>query len=58
MKLFPLMPLVFIAAYIFVAISITLDYKDNKYAALTGVTVMAVFTGLYFFLAELKKNKN
>jgi APA family basic amino acid/polyamine antiporter len=55
MKLFPLMPLVFIAAYIFVAISIALDYKDNKHAALTGIAVMAAFTGLYFFLAQLKK---
>lgn len=58
MKLFPLLPLVFIAAYVFVAISIALDYKDNKYAALTGLAVMAVFTGLYFLLAQLKKNKN
>jgi basic amino acid/polyamine antiporter, APA family len=55
MKLFPLMPLVFIAAYIFVAISIALDYKDNKHAALTGIAVMAAFTSLYFFLAQLKK---
>jgi APA family basic amino acid/polyamine antiporter len=58
MKLFPLMPLVFIAAYIFVAISISLDYKNNNYAALTGLSVMAVFSGLYFLLAQLKKNKN
>lgn len=56
MKLFPLMPLVFITAYIFVAISIMLDYKKNDYAALTGLAVMAVFTGLYFLLAQLKKN--
>ena len=55
MKLFPLMPLVFIAAYIFVAISITLDYKKNNYAAATGLAVMAVFTGVYFLLAYLKK---
>jgi APA family basic amino acid/polyamine antiporter len=57
MKLFPLMPLVFIIAYVFVAISITVDYKKNDYAALTGLCVMAAFTGLYFLLAELKKNK-
>ncbi len=55
MKLFPLMPLIFIAAYIFVAISIALDYKENKNAALTGITVMAVFTGLHFLLNQLKK---
>lgn len=55
MKLFPVMPLVFIIAYIFVAISITLDYEKNNYAALTGLIVMAVFTGLYFLLTQLKK---
>ena len=58
MKLFPLMPIVFIAAYVFVAISITLDYEKNGYAALIGISVMAVFTGLYFLLAQLKKNKS
>ena len=58
MKLFPLMPVIFIIAYIFVAISITLDYKNNHYAALTGLIVMAVFTGLYFLLAQLKKRKS
>ncbi len=57
MKLFPLMPVIFIIAYIFVAISITLDYENNHYAALTGIAVMAVFTGLYFLLATLKKDK-
>lgn len=55
MKLFPLMPLIFIAAYVFVAISITMDYKTNNNAALTGITVMAVFMGLYFLLNKLKK---
>jgi len=58
MKLFPLLPLIFITAYVFVATSITLDYKTNDYAAATGLAVMAVFTGLYFLLAALKKNKN
>jgi len=56
MKLFPVLPLIFIAAYVFVAISIALDYKDNKHAALTGLAVMAVFTVLYFLLDKLKKN--
>jgi APA family basic amino acid/polyamine antiporter len=57
MKLFPLLPLIFIVTYIIVGISIALDYKNNKYAALTGLAVMAVFTGLYFLLEQLKKNK-
>ena len=57
MKLFPLLPLIFITAYIFVALSIILDYEKNDYAAVTGLVVMAIFTGLYFLLAQLKKNK-
>ena len=57
MKLFPLMPVIFIIAYVFVAISITMDYEKNDYAAATGLTVMAVFTGLYFLLEQLKKSK-
>ena len=58
MKLFPLLPVIFIAAYVFVAISIALDYKSNQYAALIGLAVMAVFTALYFLLVQLKKNKS
>ncbi len=58
MKLFPLMPLVFIAAYVFVGTSITMDYKTNDYAALTGLSVMAIFMGLYFLLDKLKKKSN
>lgn len=56
MKLFPLMPLIFIIAYVFVGISIALDYEKNNYAALTGLAVMAVFTGLYFLLHRFKKD--
>jgi len=48
MKLFPLFPLIFIAAYTFVGISIALDYKNNDYAALIGVGVLIVFIILYF----------
>lgn len=50
MKLYPLLPLIFIAAYVFVAISIALDYKQNNYAALIGLTVLAVFVALYFLI--------
>ena len=57
MKLFPLLPIIFITAYIFVALSIILDYEKNDYAAVTGLVVLTVFTGLYFLLAQLKKNK-
>jgi basic amino acid/polyamine antiporter, APA family len=50
MKLFPILPLIFIAAYAFVAISIALDYEKNNYAAAIGLAVMAAFMGLYFIL--------
>jgi len=56
MKVFPVLPLVFIAAYVFVAISIALDYENNHHAALTGLAVMAVFTGLYFLFPTKKHN--
>ncbi|MFZ1785097.1 MAG: amino acid permease [Ferruginibacter sp.] len=52
MKLFPLMPVIFILAYLFVAVSITIaDFK----AAITGTAVLAAFVLIYFLL-HLKKN--
>lgn len=53
MKFFPLLPIIFILAYLFVAISITI--ADSK-AALTGVAVLAAFIVLYFVLHKMKKN--
>lgn len=53
MKLFPLMPLIFMLAYLFVAGSITI--ADPK-AALTGVAVLTAFIVLFFVLYK-KKNK-
>lgn len=55
MKLYPLMPIIFILAYLFVAISITID--DPK-AALTGVAVLGAFVILYFLLHYNKKNNS
>jgi basic amino acid/polyamine antiporter, APA family len=57
MKLFPVMPLIFIAAYVFVAISIALEpvKKGEVNAAVMGTIVMAVFAVLYFLLNKLKK---
>lgn len=52
MKLFPLMPVIFIAAYLFVAGSITI--ADPK-AALTGVAVLTAFIVLYFVLHKNRK---
>ncbi len=45
MKLFPLLPIIFIAAYLFVGVSIAInDYKT----ALTGFGVLAAFLLIYF----------
>jgi basic amino acid/polyamine antiporter, APA family len=55
MKLFPLMPVIFIAAYTFVGISIALDYKNNNYAALIGIGVLTAFV-LIYFLFKHKRN--
>jgi len=52
MKLFPLQPLVFIAAYIFVGISIAFN---TPMLALTGVCVFAAFLAIYFIVTLLKK---
>ena len=58
MKLFPLFPLIFIATYTFVGVSIALDYKNNDYAALTGLGVLIVFTALYFLFNKKQVNQN
>lgn len=60
MKLYPILTLIFMTAYTFVAISIALDYKNNDNAALTGISVMAVFMILYFIVkgAQPKKPEN
>lgn len=51
MKLYPLLPLVFIAAYIFVGISIAVNTPD---LALIGTGVFAAFLMIYFFVTKLK----
>jgi APA family basic amino acid/polyamine antiporter len=45
MKLYPLLPLIFIAAYTFVAISILIDQPKT---AATAIAVLAGFLVLYF----------
>jgi APA family basic amino acid/polyamine antiporter len=53
MKLYPLLPLIFIAAYIFVAISIMVD-KPNT--ALTATGVLAAFMVLYFVAKRISSS--
>lgn len=53
MKFFPLMPVVFILAYIFVCASISMNTPK---IALTGTAVLAVSLLLYFIITKSKKN--
>jgi basic amino acid/polyamine antiporter, APA family len=54
MRLYPLLPLVFIAAYAFVGVSIAIA---SPYTALTGVLVLAAFMVIYFVTHKLAANK-
>ena len=51
MKLYPLLPVIFIAAYSFVAISIAID---TPWTAITALTVMTAFMLIYFLSRKLK----
>lgn len=53
MKLYPLLPIVFICAYLFVAISIWISTPE---LAWTALSVFAVFLVIYFFIARSKKH--
>lgn len=52
MKLYPLMPLIFIAAYVFVGTSIFISTPN---LALTGIAVFAAFLIIYFLTAGYRK---
>jgi basic amino acid/polyamine antiporter, APA family len=54
MKLYPLMPLIFIAAYIFVGISIWINTPG---LAWTGLAVFAAFLLIYFIVTLIKRRK-
>jgi basic amino acid/polyamine antiporter, APA family len=51
MKLFPLLPLIFMSAYLFVGTSIAIS---DPSAALTGIGVLAAFVVIYFLLHRKK----
>jgi APA family basic amino acid/polyamine antiporter len=53
MRLFPLMPVVFILAYVFVCASIIIN---TPMIALTGTGVLVGFTLIYFLITTLKNN--
>jgi len=52
MKLFPLLPLVFMAAYCFVGVSIAIQ---TPYTALTGLGVLLAFMVIYFVVRMFRK---
>jgi APA family basic amino acid/polyamine antiporter len=54
MKLYPLLPIIFIAAYTFVGISI---FITETKVSLTGLGVLAIFILIYFMVAGWQKKK-
>lgn len=54
MKLYPLMPIVFIAAYLFVGVSI---FADDPGTGLLGLAILAAFIGIYFLAKKLGSDK-
>ena len=52
MKLYPLLPLIFMAAYIFVGVSIAMQTPDT---ALVGVGVLVAFMAIYFVAQKMNK---
>ena len=52
MRWYPLIPVVFIIAYLFIALSIVVNYRENNHAALTGLIMMGVFALLYFLIRK------
>jgi APA family basic amino acid/polyamine antiporter len=54
MKLYPLLPLLFVASYIFVAIIIAITFPQF---AEIGLAVFAAFLGLYFVIRKIKDGK-
>jgi APA family basic amino acid/polyamine antiporter len=53
MKIYPLMPLIFISAYTYVAVSI---FIDSPKTALTALSVLAFFMIIYFVGAKRRTN--
>ncbi len=52
MKLYPLLPVIFIATYLFIAISIFIDQPNT---ALTGLGILTAFILIYFFVKFFTK---
>jgi APA family basic amino acid/polyamine antiporter len=55
MKLYPVLPVIFILTYLFVGTVIAIKHPEY---AIIGLSVLAGFLILYFVIQKLKKNKN
>jgi len=55
MKLYPLMPIIFIVAYVFVACSI---FIDKPLTGVTGLGILAAFIALFFVVKKMKKQSS
>jgi len=55
MRLFPVLPIIFIAAYVFVAVSIAIQTPKT---ALTGIVVLLSFMLLYYLVYHRKTVRN
>ena len=54
MKLYPLIPLIFMAAYAFVGVSI---FMANPNTGLLGVAILLAFIGIYFIVKKINPNQ-
>ena len=54
MKLYPLLPILFIIAYLFVGTMIAINEPQ---LALTSISVLAGFIALYFIIQRIKRSK-
>jgi basic amino acid/polyamine antiporter, APA family len=54
MKLFPIMPIIFMLAYLFVAVSIAINNPDS---AMIAMAVLAGFICIYYVLTYFNRNK-
>jgi APA family basic amino acid/polyamine antiporter len=55
MRFFPVMPVIFIAAYLFVAITIAIDKPET---AITATAVLAGFLVLFFIMQKRKSSSS
>ncbi len=55
MKIFPLLPIVFMITYTFIAVVI---FINKPYTGLLGITILAAFIVLYFIIQSFKKRNN